>query len=79
MASIGQLRRFLGLRQIDVEIATGIPVRRLSLAERGLLELNEPEKRLIVAYLSDRLRIAQDLSVETADRNSAGDASECSA
>lgn len=72
MAPIGQLRRFLGLRQIDVEIATGVSVKRLSAAERGRLELSDAEKMLVVTYLNDRLRVARDLSVETPDSDRAG-------
>jgi len=62
MTTIGRVRRFLGLRQIDVEIATGIPVKRLSAAERGVLRLNHLEESLVSSYLRDRLRIVQDLS-----------------
>jgi len=62
MTKIGRVRRFLGLRQIDVEIATGIPVRRLSAAERGVLRLNHLEESLVSSYLHDRLRIVQGVS-----------------
>ncbi len=57
MTPLCRLRRFLGLRQLDVERATGVPVSRLSAAERGVLTLTETERRLVSAYLADRLRI----------------------
>lgn len=57
MTPLCRLRRFLGLRQIDVERATGVSVSRLSAAERGMLTLTETEQRLVSAYLADRLRI----------------------
>jgi len=57
MTPLCRLRRFLGLRQLDVERATGVSIRRLSLAEQGVLTLTETEQRLVAAYLADRLRI----------------------
>jgi hypothetical protein len=56
-----RLRRFLGLTQLDVEIATGIPVRRLSLAENSSIRLTASEESAVFEYLSDRLRIAKEL------------------
>ena len=57
MTPLCRLRRFLGLRQLDVERATGVSIRRLSLAEQGALTLTETEQRLVSDYLADRLRI----------------------
>jgi hypothetical protein len=55
------LRRFLGLTQLDLEIATGIPVRRISLAENGSIRLTGPEESAVFEYLADRLRIVKEL------------------
>ena len=50
-----RIRRFLGLRQLDVSLATGVPIQRLSLAEHGRLELDNTEARLVEGFLADRL------------------------
>jgi transcriptional regulator with XRE-family HTH domain len=55
MSPLSRLRRFLGLTQLDVALATGIAIGRLSRAERGLLA--ETEERLVAAYLAARMRI----------------------
>jgi transcriptional regulator with XRE-family HTH domain len=57
MSPLSRLRRFLGLTQLDVALATGIAIGRLSRAERGLLTLAETEERLVAAYLAARMRI----------------------
>jgi transcriptional regulator with XRE-family HTH domain len=61
MTRFCRLRRFLGLTQLDLEIATGISVRRISLAENGSITLTEPEECAIFEYLADRLRIVREL------------------
>jgi len=62
MTSLCRLRRFLGLTQTDVETATSIPVRRLSLAEQGSISLTESEEQAVSEYLADRLRIVSAVS-----------------
>jgi len=49
------------LTQADVETATGISVRRLSLAEHGSVKLAESEEYAVSGYLADRLRIVREL------------------
>ena len=61
MTRFCRLRRFLGLTQLDLEIATGIPVRRISLAEHGSIRLTEPEESAVFEYLAARLRIVREL------------------
>jgi transcriptional regulator with XRE-family HTH domain len=61
MTPLCRLRRFLGLTQADVETATGISVRRLSLAEHGSIKLTASEEAAISEYLADRLRIVREL------------------
>ena len=56
MTSMGRFRRFLNLTQLDLYLATGIPINRISAAERGLVELSETEERIVSAFLSERLR-----------------------
>ncbi len=59
MTDLKRMRLLCGLRQIDLWAATGIPIQRLSLAERGLLELTEGERRLLVSFLRDRWESTQ--------------------
>jgi transcriptional regulator with XRE-family HTH domain len=61
MTSFCRLRRFLGLTQLDVEIATGISVRRLSLAENGSVKLTDSEECAVSEYLAAPLRIVNEL------------------
>lgn len=58
MTDLSRLRRFLGLTQLDVSLASGITVDRISKAERELVLLTETEKYLVFRYLEARLRIA---------------------
>ncbi|HXW57746.1 MAG TPA: hypothetical protein VEJ67_18480 [Candidatus Cybelea sp.] len=51
-----KIRMFLELRQFDVTVATGIPIGRLSQAERGLVALNRVEQASLEFFLRDRLR-----------------------
>ena len=60
MTPLCRLRRFLGLRQTDVQAATGISARRLSLAEQGSIKLTESEEWAVSRYLADRLRIIRE-------------------
>lgn len=59
---IRRLRNFLGLRQIDVANATGIPVGRLSKAENGWLCLNVTEMLALKEFLAARARLLMDES-----------------
>jgi transcriptional regulator with XRE-family HTH domain len=63
MSPLCRLRRFLGLTQIDVALATGISVSRISLSERGSIEcrLTDSENHAVSEYLADRLRILSEL------------------
>ncbi len=56
MTSMGRFRRFLNLTQLDLYLATGIPINRISAAERGLVELSGTEERIVSVFLSERLR-----------------------
>jgi hypothetical protein len=49
------VRRFLNLRLIDLERATGIASQRLSEAERGLTRLKPAEQRAVMNFLRARL------------------------
>jgi hypothetical protein len=40
-------------------MATGVSVQRLSAAERGIVGLSDGEQQLVIAYLKDRLRVAE--------------------
>jgi hypothetical protein len=65
MQELYRVRRFLDLRQSDIARATGVPVYRISMAERqGISTLDATEQRLVSAYLSDRMRVIQELSME---------------
>jgi transcriptional regulator with XRE-family HTH domain len=68
MTPLCRLRRFLGLTQADVEIATGISIRRLSLAERGSVRLTASEECAVSEYLADRLRIVRELQTSDPSR-----------
>ena len=56
------VRRFLNLRLIDLERATGIAAARLSEAERGLTRLKPAEQRAVMNFL--RLKLAGALATE---------------
>jgi hypothetical protein len=49
-----RMRRFLGLSQLDVSLAAGVSVQRLSLAERGLMTLDPPEFYSVKNLLTER-------------------------
>lgn len=51
--ALKDLRRYLSLRQIDVENATGISVRRISLAEQGCVDSGILDSEIIVADTTD--------------------------
>jgi hypothetical protein len=51
-----RLRRYLLLEQIDVSLATGIPVSRISLGERGLIDFNAVERSLLDDFFQMKLR-----------------------
>ena len=51
-----QIRGLLGLTQLDVSLATGITVQRISLEERGLITFNEVEQAAIEGYFGRKLR-----------------------
>ena len=56
------VRRFLNLRLIDLERATGIAAARLSEAERGLTRLKPAEQRAVMNFLL--LKLAGALATE---------------
>jgi hypothetical protein len=49
------IRRFLNLRLIDLERATGIIAARISESERGLTQLRPVEQQIITRFLQDKL------------------------
>lgn len=55
------MRLLCGLRQLDVWAGTGVPLYRLSLAERGALHLNESEEKLIRGFLRERWGALQEI------------------
>jgi hypothetical protein len=48
------MRLLCGLRQLDVWAGTGVPVYKLSLAERRTIRLTEPEEKLVRRFLCER-------------------------
>ena len=63
-----RLRLACLLSQADTSLETGIPVRQLSLAERGLTRLSEPEERLLRELFRRRTALLE--SDENEDRRS---------
>jgi len=63
-----RLRLISLLTQGDVSIETGIPVRRLSLAERGLVRLSEAENRLLRELFSRRMALLESPEPASAER-----------
>ena len=59
--SIKAIRRFLGIRLIDLERATGIRADRISEAERGLTRLSPSERRAVENFLRARLASTLDI------------------
>jgi hypothetical protein len=53
-----RIRGFLQLNQRDVELATGIPVYRLSKAEQGVISLNDAERRVLESFYRVRWKMA---------------------
>jgi transcriptional regulator with XRE-family HTH domain len=49
------VRRFLNLRLIDVERATGIAASRISESERGVRPLRPSEQRVVTTFLREKL------------------------
>jgi hypothetical protein len=56
MSPLFRIRRFLNLRQTDISRATGVPMHRISSAERGLSALTETEHQLIIGFLTERMK-----------------------
>lgn len=54
MSDLKRMRLLCGLRQIDVWAGTGIPLYRISLAEREGIQLTECEERLLRTFLQER-------------------------
>jgi hypothetical protein len=52
---------FLDLRQVDVSLATGISLARLSKAESGTLALNRPEQKRLENFLRARMRVVAEI------------------
>jgi hypothetical protein len=46
---------------MDVEHGTGIPIGRLSAAERGKIDLSEPEYGLLMDFYLSQIRTAEDV------------------
>ncbi len=65
-----RVRMFLELRQSDIEHATGIPVGRLSAAERGKLALTRLEQILLKDFLEARLCVVLEVERDIAARRS---------
>jgi hypothetical protein len=59
-----RIREFLGLRQSDLEAATGISASKLSAAETGRVKLTEVQERLLVEFLTARLRMMAEIEQE---------------
>ena len=49
--SLRETRFFKGLNQWDISVKTGIPQSKLSLVERGYIDLREDEKKKIAKVL----------------------------
>jgi hypothetical protein len=54
VTDLKRMRLLCDLRQLDVWAGTGVPVYRISLAERGALQLTESQEKLVLAYLHKR-------------------------
>lgn len=65
MRDLRQIRRFLEVTQLDVELATGIPVRRLSRAENGFLTLSKFEEIAIREFLTRQMRMYSEIRAES--------------
>ena len=49
------IRRFLGVRLVDLEAVTGISAARIGAAERGVQELCPAEQRIVTNFLRVKL------------------------
>ena len=54
------IRRFLGVRLVDLERVTGIAAARIGAAERGVQNLRPSEQRLVTNFLRDKLSSAME-------------------
>jgi transcriptional regulator with XRE-family HTH domain len=52
-----RIRRFLGLTQRDLSLATGVSINRISALERGISRLTKPEREVLMNFLSRRLHV----------------------
>ena len=59
------MRLLCGLRQLDVWAGTGVPLYKISLAERAALHLTESEERLIRGFLRERWASLQQIEGAT--------------
>ena len=50
--SLREARFFKGLNQWDISVKTGVPQSKLSLVERGYIDLREDEKKKIAKVLN---------------------------
>ncbi len=66
MTDLKRMRLLCGLRQLDVWAATGIPVNKLSRAERGRVRLSESERRLLIGFLRERWEALPDVEPRSA-------------
>ena len=53
----GRIRRFLGMTQFDVAVATGVPLGRVGASERGRVQLNHCEELASRNFLERRLKV----------------------
>ena len=54
MSDLKRMRLLCGLSQIDIFIATGIPIGKLSLAERDLKRLSNSDEKALREFLIQR-------------------------
>jgi hypothetical protein len=67
------VRRFLNLRLIDVEHATGIAASRISESERGVIRLRASEQRIVTNFLRRKLAATLADESERQERNRLGE------
>jgi hypothetical protein len=63
-----RIRRFLGLTQFDIAVATAVPLGRVGASERGTITLNHCEEKAISNFLESRLRVTLETDAEGAAR-----------
>lgn len=61
------MRLLCDLRQLDVWAGTGVPLYRISLAERGESRLNATEEKLVLGFLRERWAALQQVESDLMD------------